>query len=326
MSIHKIFALLAITCSTVCSYSEASNSTHIFDRTMHASAKYTDFYNPMYNTYSDVQKTTITDGSMLNFAPGGAIGKTIRAAQSINDINNSLGLSHSGVIVVENPKWIFDVVSKKIKKTTDKTRAMTPDAGEAILKELREYYPSIISATVYNGEILAPFTLESDGSVREILHRVLPHVHIHALEHSVKSYDGNIYLRQLNVPINHRDTQDFVKYYLGSKYESLLSPTELLKATQGKNKTENTERLFCSELAALFYKKTGVISEDTNVSNITPEYFGTSAGQYDLLSGKASNEIALKEKYTFSDSDINGTSLWGYITKGFVKIMNYICD
>ena len=154
--------------------------------------------------------------------------------------------------------------------------------------------------------------MESDGSVSEVLSLTLPHVHIHTLSNRLQEYDGNIFIRTLYNPIAEQYSNSFIDKYLGTSYEMPNTMSDLLLSPLAKNKTENTENLFCSELAALFYKgyqdyqgENGIngikiIDNDILANNVTPELLSSGAGEkYDLLYNYATADIPLKISYNF---------------------------
>jgi hypothetical protein len=85
----------------------------------------------------------------------------------------------------------------------------------------------------------------------------------------------------------------------------------------GGNREERIEKVFCSELAAVFYRDvirnfyptTTFFNERLdlyrNVSNIIPEQFGSGAGLSDLLRGVAEPELPLKIIFGENDSEDN---------------------
>ena len=160
--------------------------------------------------------------------------------------------------------------------------------------------------------MLNAFVMEADGSVSEVLSLTLPHVHIHTLSNRLQEYDGNIFIRTLYNPIAEQYSNSFIDKYLGTSYEMPNTMSDLLLSPLAKNKTENTENLFCSELAALFYKgyqdyqcENGIngikiIDNDILANNVTPELLSSGAGEkYDLLYNYATADIPLKISYNF---------------------------
>ncbi|MDR1391423.1 MAG: hypothetical protein LBI95_03620 [Holosporales bacterium] len=283
------------------------------------------FENSSYMNFPDIENRTnlktvrsvdIPNGSALNFAASGIIGKTIRKASAFNDTPNPLGLTHSGFVINENPKRIFE-----------KTLALMPDgrlhglfadtlsrkAGEAIVKELMENHREVISA-VRCPDVKACFSLESSGSAKEVLKGIFPHVHISDLSKSVDSYSGNVFIRPLNEPISTEQTMDFLMEYLGRSYESNF--LELIKSAKALNREERTENIFCSELVALFYKKAGLIHQSILSNNVIPENFAYGRKGSDLLFGKAGMDIPLKISYIINDAENEADGCCGCLFRG----------
>jgi hypothetical protein len=134
------------------------------------------------------------------------------------------------------------------------------------------------------------------------LRGILPHVHIHDLEHRAKEYHGNMFIRSFWTDIPLTITRGFFEQYIGRPYENLATFMELLKAVKCANTEERTDNIFCSELAALFYKHAGIISPDIQTNNVIPEAFSVGAEEHDLLKGKALMDFPLKVKYDIAQS------------------------
>lgn len=272
--------------------------------------------NPGCQGNAGANELVVPNGSMLNFASGGLIGNTIRAASAMNRVKNPLGLTHSGIVFNDNPKRLFDFVNSVVERTTTDGQVwMDTDAGYAILNELSDVYQSEVAATHLGTASVHPFVMESDGSAGEVLRGIMPHVHLHAFSKRIEDYDGNLYFRALNKPVSGDYSEKFVKEFLGKPYESVTNLSELLVSIVHGNKVECPERVFCSELAGYFYKGAGLISDGMNASNMIPEYFGSPAGRHDLLRKVAGKDVPLKVIYDFSEDDLNGSSCFGSIIR-----------
>lgn len=268
------------------------------------------FENPAYVDGVTARYVNIPNGSVINFASDGPIGAAIRAASAMNEVGNPHGLTHTGLAVNENPINVLEIVEKNLG-----SKKRNP-----IIKELNKYFSDVFASNSSDRSFMAPFCLESDGSVGEVLRGILPHAHIHALTKTVLKYDGNVYVRQLTHGVHRDVTRAFMIDYLGRDYESLWTLQELTRSVQGLNEDERTENLFCSELVALFYKKAGIINPDENVSNVIPEYFSEYAGKYDLLNGYAGPSIQLK--YSFDVTNPEEDSPYGAIVRTGSKFLN----
>ena len=253
------------------------------------------FINPCYMEQSQVKSIDIPNGSMLNFSSKGVIGATIRTASDLNDIPNLLGVTHSGVVINEDPKILFEniLAITESHETKGKKCLLSEKESKAMIDEIKEIYGSIINATYYV-QTFYPFSLESDGSAGEVLRGIPPHVHFHDLGKRLLDYDGSVHVRPLIKGVDLRKTRAFYNANLGRDYESVFALGELLKSPMGLNRVENTKRVFCSELAALFYRDCGLIPADVNVSNVIPEQLSSYALMGDLLHGVANIDIALK--------------------------------
>ncbi|MDR1234217.1 MAG: hypothetical protein LBJ92_03685 [Holosporales bacterium] len=233
------------------------------------------------------------DGDMLNFAAAGIQGNVIRFASELNDIPNPLGLAHSGLVVVATPREISGVIDYLSNPANyDLDYRPQPEALMLMRESLRGYHSNT----------LIPFCLEASGTAGQVLQGINPHVQITPLEQVIRDYDGNVYVRQLRVQVPHCKMIDFIKCNLVRPYEGLNSFTELAKSTLKLNQTEDTRKVFCSELAALFYRQAIGLNIKC-VSDVIPEEFGSGAGIHDILRGKAGAEIALKQKFVYHDED-----------------------
>ena len=283
------------------------------------------FQNPCYPHYSPLRELGIPNGSMLNFASAGLVGKTIRAASAMNAVPNPLGLTHSGIVFNESPQELYNLVLSLTPSSDHKVASMLSfEEGSAILSELNDTYHEDITATYSVTKLFASFSLESDGSASEVLKGIMPHVHIHDLGNGLREYDGNVYIRPINIEITANYTKTFLASHLGRPYESVTKLTELINSVRGGNTKEGQDKVFCSELAGYFYKGVGAIPQ-INASNIIPELFSSSAGEYDLLRGNAEDDVLLKRMYDFSESDLDGTSCFGRGVQRFFKFFHEGC-
>lgn len=268
------------------------------------------FENPAYVEGVTVKYAQIPNGSVINFASDGLIGATIRAASAMNGVGNPQGLTHTGLAVNENPINVLEIVE----------RNLAPEKINPIFEELNEYFPGVFQSSSSNRNFMAPFCLESDGSVGEVLRGILPHAHIHPLIETVSKYSGNVYVRQLDHYISYDVTRAFMGRYLGRDYEPLWKLQELTCSVNGLNEDERTENVFCSELVALFYKEAGIIDSHVNASNVIPEYFSEHAGEYDLLSEYAEPSIQLKHSFDVTNPEED--SLYGTVIRSGIKSFN----
>ncbi|MDR3224438.1 MAG: hypothetical protein LBT03_02580 [Holosporales bacterium] len=262
------------------------------------------YENPAYEGYCEAEYAgpdipeyvEITNGSMVNFAASGVVGSAIRTASRLNHVPNPLGLSHSGVCFVENPKYLWLTVRELAPRRLANPRLecyLSVEEGEIIMKRLMERYSEIIDAMV-DIPCWKLFIMEATGDMTEIFDGVYPHVTISPLEDVVKKFNGNIYARPLirGVPLD--ISRGFIRDYLGRSYETLSTGIELLRAIRGGNTREEDDRLFCSELAAALYHRAGIISRRILANNTIPEQYSSYAGAGDLLAGYAVEDIPLK--------------------------------
>ncbi|MDR1233824.1 MAG: hypothetical protein LBJ92_01575 [Holosporales bacterium] len=250
-------------------------------------------FNDQGPTGSAQRHERIRDGDILNFAASGLQGGVIRLASNLNDIPNPLRLSHSGMVVVATPTEVTEVLNS-FNNLAESRLDYVPQPEALML--MRE------SLQGYDPDTLIPFCLEATGTPGQVFRGIPPHVQLTPLELVIENYPGNVYVRQLRVPVPHDGVINFAKENLARPYEGFATFTELLRSTLEANKEEDTRRVFCSELVALFCRQVVGINIE-NVSNVIPEMLGSWACAFDILQDKAGAEITLIQKFSFDDDD-----------------------
>ncbi|MDR2666862.1 MAG: hypothetical protein LBB34_01945, partial [Holosporales bacterium] len=275
--------------------------TDLVMSTSHAPDDYTVHYvNPCYRLHVDVENAInhltvsdidITNGSVVNFADGGPIGSLIRYASQHNAIPNPLGLTHSGLIINDSPRVIYNTVRQLMPDNpmhNEYGGHLSQAEGEIILRNLMDNHKEKISAVQYKAKP-EPFVMEAVGTAEEVLRMIPPFVRISDFTSVLETYCGNVFVRTLNNGANHTQTTTFSQKYLGRQYEGLMTFIELIRAIKGENITESNDRLFCSEVVARFYIENGyavqmLMGKQLLASNVIPEMFGSGAGsRYDPL-------------------------------------------
>ncbi|MDR2107396.1 MAG: hypothetical protein LBO73_02670 [Holosporaceae bacterium] len=308
MSIKNVFAFLLMGIASASFAPEKCSA--MADPEASSSRSEIRLSNPCYPGCSDINEIKLTNGSMVCFAAKGRIGKIIRYASTYNTVDNPLGLSHSGLLLLSNPRDVLQMIENS-PNTADR-------AKKAMTESLLQYYRAEISIENFSG--VAPFLLEATGTVKQALGLIYPHVQISPFKKVLEEYSGNIYLRSAlyDVPTDFSDK--FIRDHIGRPYETAGTLIEVLKAVRGANKEERTQNVFSSELCGLFYRSAindlwtrnstlsgeslnGLLDLYVNVSNIIPEQFGTGAGANDLLKGLAEPELALKSYFDYIDDD-----------------------
>jgi hypothetical protein len=260
--------------------------------------------NPCYPEYSEISDFVVSNGAVVNFSADGAVGAVIRGASTFNDIQNPYGITHSGVVVLGNPLYMFEIIRRRTRCEENADGTIETAAGHAMLNEFLGYFGSQMTTVAHHQ--LHPFLLEANGTADDVLNGIYPHVQLHPLLKSVRDYPGNVYLRNVIVPVSLDYCTRFVEDHIGRSYEKLSTIFDLVRAVGQRNAAENTENLFCSELVALFYRGaikqlppscelTDLLSRLGNVSNIIPEQLSCGAGYNDVLRSIASGDLALKD-------------------------------
>jgi hypothetical protein len=254
----------------------------------------------------------IGNGDAINFAALDAVGKVIRAGSAANSVKNQLGLSHSGIAILETPTKVRDIILDLTRpEILMQDPTINSRGGELILDTLHNYYSSELSIT--NGKVQrVAFVMESNGTAEQVMRLVAPHIMINPIKKVLGEYDGNVYYRNLKFDVDFSFTEEFMKKHLLRPYEKISTSLELIKATVNANEKEKVDNLFCSEMSALFYRdmittvpsvmeymKVVDVNGVTmrlleNVSNIIPEELGSSAGKDDILQYMAYPDTLLK--------------------------------
>ncbi|MDR1034535.1 MAG: hypothetical protein LBL32_01190 [Holosporales bacterium] len=256
-------------------------------------------------TYTDGRTLRIPNGSAINFAARDAVGRIIRIASSVNTIPNPLYLTHSGLVINDDPRIIYGILEELIEESTLNGCQPRIAALRLMMLNLSSAYDHILGFQEEVGSdnlYVVPFCLEASGTASQVMGGIMPHVQIRAMHQVVNGYNGNVFVRPLLEGIPAVSTRKFLKEYLGRSYEGIWTILELLRAPIAHNKREETDRVFCSEMVALFYKTYSELSID-NVSNVIPEILGAGAEEHDLLKDIASTDIPLKMLYDFSEED-----------------------
>ncbi|MDR2723981.1 MAG: hypothetical protein LBB25_02110 [Holosporaceae bacterium] len=252
---------------------------------------------------------TVRNGDMLNCAANGIVGGVIRKFSDGNSIPNPLGYSHSALAVLEYPRWVHELILKKTPNEENKGQNCTipEEAGNYMREALELCYGNDIRLAGGGKSVLRAFTIEASGTATMVLRGGGPCALLLPFIGWLANYDGSVYQRHVYLNIQSELSRQFYEEHIGRSYEGLGTLSELVRAVKGRNNEENTTRVFCSELAGLFYRRvieTYCRGEDSfeqmlrryrNVSNLIPELYCSQLGDRDLLHGIAGPEIVLKE-------------------------------
>ncbi|MDR1476465.1 MAG: hypothetical protein LBI20_04105 [Holosporales bacterium] len=253
------------------------------------------------STYTDSRVVMIPNGSVLNFAASGVCGTGIRIASTMNRVPNPLFLSHSGLVINDNPAAIYGILCglrDESESTISRDYQPQRAALDLMISNLTSEFNHVLGFADGGSDYVASFCLEANGSVAQVCRGILPHVQIRSLPTVVHEYRGNVFVRPLFISATTTSTQDFLRENIGRPYEGVGTIKEMVLASSGANSQEETRRVFCSELVSLFHRNCGNLRID-NVSNVIPERLGFGAEEYDLLRSIAREEIPLKLLYNF---------------------------
>lgn len=273
------------------------------------------FSNPAYIEGSAVAELNIPNGSLLLTGSNGFFGKTLRAAFSVNNIDNPLGVNHAGLIFNENPSRVFNMVLSKTynkRGNFSEQNSISEKSAKNILAMLKRNYNSLISTTTDPGE-LRTMTFEANNTVE-----------INDFNERIKKYDGNIFVRPLSTSIPRDITFPFIEKYIDRDYESIETFGEILNSFKSENKIEADNKVFCSELATLFYQKAGVLKKDILPNNVLPEHYYGEGSNINLNYTNESvykfdSVVPVKIKYTFTEDQLNGNTCWDKFVKWVLK-------
>ncbi|MDR0677200.1 MAG: hypothetical protein LBF57_00795 [Holosporaceae bacterium] len=270
-----------------------------------------EFKNPCYSKNSEIKILSVRNGDPFNFSAHDLVGKGIAYICDKNEIPNPFDVTHSGVATLASPVDVFEIIRKQTPSEENPVQNCTigEKAGAAMIKEISTYHCKILAMTDYKG--FEPFLLEASGDAKAVLAGIYPHVQIHPLALSLKKYVGDVFQRSIYFQIPVEYSLNFIANHIGKSYETLSTANELFNAINDGNSKENTSKLFCSEMVALYLRgaiQTYLPPNDfikrrlelyKNVSNILPEEISSGAGQkYDIMYGVASPDQIVKHYIT----------------------------
>lgn len=280
---------------------------------MSTSSTRTVFANPCYKESVTPKMIEVDNGAVVNFASSGIIGSTIRSACKNNNVENPYGITHCGLVINDKPYDIYELVQNIDLQSYD---------GYILTMLQRQRHNALSDIyNVINEEGIYPFIVEADGSVKEVLNGIYPHVHIRAFPARVEEYAGNIYMRNIKegivAELNQTTQRNFLNTVLFKAYEVPTSIIEMIKAINKKNEQEQLENVYCSELVAYFYKHVKVFDQTFNSSNMIPEYLSSGARENDIFKDILKDDLLIKKDFTIADQE-RKYSIWEHIVQTFL--------
>lgn len=281
--------------------------------------------NPCYVYPYTPTKFEVRNGDTLLFADSSVIGDAIRGAQAINETDNPNGITHSEIVVLDYANAMLETVKSINFNTKDEgILRVSQKSQQQAIEHIQSNCADILAMP--RNCTLTPFCFGATGSASEVLKGIWPHVHITCLDAQLREYNGNIYIR--NLLEKHYIPQEITRNYIADNlfktYETFTTFPSLLKAVKSNNKEhpENSDRLFCSELVADFYKHAGIFPSSVVACNVIPEDLSSGAMEYDMLSSIANKDLMLKCSEQLSQSTIDGDTCIGQIAKFLANLFN----
>lgn len=277
------------------------------DKNAAKSAKYTSITGETFD---------ISQGAIVNFASN-KLEISIASLITGASVANPHRITHNGIVLVANPKDIYNVVigTGGISSTTTPTTSngvlsavgsilgsmLNATAQQAIANELLTYHRDVIASTsgTTSSDIYRLFCIETKGSVAGLSTNSSPYVHIRDFNACVNKYEGSVYFRNIDKDIPYSYIMAFLYTHLGRPYEEPANLRDITANTQ-QNNDDLFENVFSGELAAGFYKEMGILPTTVNPDDVLPANFSYFAKPNDLLSNIANEEILLK--YTTQES------------------------
>lgn len=248
------------------------------------------------------QDIVIQNGSLLGFTDPGVIGRTIQTCST----DTRSGFSHVGLAITGLPSEMMNIVLASIKEgglsqRKEKYQKAQIETFTTTYPYLKIYLQAALTdklespkvQELLNAEENDVFCFESTGTPDEVLRGIAPRVRLTPLSSIVSTYNGNLCVRSLNEGIALSALQPVLAKELGVSYEKKI--LQLIGSTRNRNRKEDSNSWFCSELAAHIYKLFDRLNDPLILANnVTPNQF-QSWFEGDLLCGKAGDEIYLKE-------------------------------
>lgn len=251
---------------------------------------------------NEMRDVTIPNGSLLGFTDPGFIGQAIQACST--DAHS--GFSHVGLAITGLPSEMMNITLASIKEGGLSLRKKKYHTAQLDVLTTTYPYLKVYLHAARKGKLTSPtiqnvlraekndiFCFESTGSPEEVLRGIAPRVRLTPLSSIVANYHGDLCVRPLNEEITLSDLQPVLAKELGVSYEKKI--LQLIGSTKNRNRKEDSNSWFCSELVAHIYKLFHRINDPLILANnVTPNQF-QSWFEGDLIKGKASSEIYLRE-------------------------------
>ncbi len=319
--------VLAFVCSTFLTntYAMRMNDATRFYGDTNTELKSITVQNPCYLEKKTPREFQVFNGDTLLFSDTGVIGEAIRGAQSINATYNPNGITHSEIVVLDYANTMLEYVKSINFNTKDEEILLVNQkAQQQAIEHIESNCYDILAMP--RDSVLTPFCFGATGTASEVLKGIWPHVHITCLDAQLKEYGGNVYIRNLleKYYIPQDITRNYISNNLFRTYETISTLDSLLKATKDGNEeaASDSDRLFCSELVADFYKYACILPSSVVSCNVVPEDLSSGAREYDLLSCIAYDDLMLKYTKTLSKKSIDGNTFFGRIARWFTNLFH----
>ncbi|EKE00614.1 MAG: hypothetical protein ACD_21C00310G0001 [uncultured bacterium] len=273
--------------------------------------------NPYYNTAWDkwgrskrlwkkhevTSEVVVQNGSVVLFSSKGLFGRMVKTTSAANLIPNPLSITHAGLIIIENPRVLYnqilDLREQRISDSNTKNPLgkLKERQAERALQMLEQHCSALLDAYEDPG-VFCIFTLESNGSPEEVIADIEPDVRLYYFPDRISTFDGNVIIRPFKegAKASQEQTRQFINDHLGRPYVDIFYPGILLHSVFGENVCNDTGCVFCSELVAMWLKHCKLIASEVDAVNVIPEDLSHYAEDADVVKDIAEEEIFLRRQ------------------------------
>jgi hypothetical protein len=197
-----------------------------------------------------VPEITLTNGGLFISALDSEYSRLVLSGISVGGHTNPVGLSHCGLIFLEQPAKILSIIEGKISGRIPSDYPVNIALLEYVKGVIEQEYP-----TDDEREQLSAFCYAADYLRIAILGCMIA-----PLRWYLGGYQHNFFVRNVRTPYPRKFTRAFARATLGMPYvavnvQELLKEglARMLRAIPGRGSDTYVSRMWCSELVARFY-------------------------------------------------------------------------